>query len=435
MTVFQGSLTVFSVAEVVKKTPIYVPDNFSSIQEAINNAPLSSVIIVRRGNYFENIKLNKKVTLVSEEGPRSTKIIYLDSGTPVVEILSDYVNFSGFTVVGNPAMRAVISVKANNITIANNIIINGTDGVDLIDSRRSSIRNNLIFNNRLSGIFLIDSHENLIENNIVENNSEGIILTYSSYNKIKNNTIKNNYRYGILLEMSSKNFLSKNLISGSKRNFGVYGFLIENFMNFLELDNEINNKKIMYLVGKENLTTPTNAGFVGLVNSTNIVVKDLNLSNNFQSLLIVSSSNIVVTNLTISNNWYGAYIVNSNNVTIFFNDFINNTLNIYSYNSTVSLRSESEVSYEYKGKVYSSYLGNYWSDYSTNSSVGGIGEKPYVELYVKDDYPLVSSRHEYKILGASKYKVNLGMIGVFLTVVALLVFILLKKRRRERASG
>jgi len=422
---------VFSVVEFTRRTPIYVPDNFSSIQEAINNAPIYSMIIVRKGNYFENIKLNKKVTLVSEGGPRSTKITYLDSGKPVVEILSDDANLSGFTLVGNPAMRAVIVAKAENITISNNVIINGTDGVDLIDSRRSSVRNNLIFNNRLSGIFLIDSHENSIESNIVENNSEGIILAYSSYNKIKNNTINNNYRYGVLLEMSNKNFLSKNLISGNKRNFGVYGVLIENFMNFLELDNEINNKNVVYLVGKENLTILENAGFVGLINSTNILVKDLNLSNNFQSLLIVFSSNIVVTNLTISNNWYGVYIANSNNVTIFLNDFVNNTINIYSCNSTVSLRSKNEVSYEYKGKIYSSYVGNYWSDYSTNDTIGGIGKKPYVELYVKDDYPLVSSHYEYKILGASKYKVNLIVIGVFLIFVVLFVFILLKKKESE----
>lgn len=425
----QGAFTGFSAIEAIKKTPIYVPDNFSSIQDAINNAPPFCKIVVRKGSYFENIKLNKKVTLVSEEGPALTKITYLNHEMPVVEILSDYVNLSGFTLVGSPSMRAVVAVKANNITISNNVILSGADGIDLIDSRKVSIRKNIIFNNKLSGIFLVDSHENIIENNIVENNSEGIILAYSSHNEISNNTISNNYRYGLLLEMSSKNFLSKNLIFKSKMNFGIYGYLVENFVNFLELDNEINGKKIIYLVKKANLTVLADVGFVGLVSSTNIVVRNLNLSNNFQSLLIVSSSNIVLTNLTISNNWYGVYIINSKNVTIFFNDFINNTLNIYSYNSTVSLRSKDKMNYEYRGKVYSSYLGNYWSDYVTNSSVGGVGGKPYIEVYVKDDYPLISSHYEYKLLEVSKYQINLSIVGVFLIIVILFAFILLKKTR------
>lgn len=427
IAIFQGASVGFSAIEVIKRTPIYVPDNFSSIQDAINNAPPFCKIVVRKGNYSENIKINKKVTLVSEGGPTLTKITYSDPETPVVEILSDYVNFSGFTLVGNPSMRAVIVVRARNITISNNIILNGTDGIDLMDSRRVSIRENLILNNKLSGIFLVDSHENSIKDNIAKNNFEGMILAYSSYNEIINNTISNNNKYGILLEMSNKNFLSKNLIFKNERNFGIYGFLTEDFINFFELDNEINGKKIVYLVKKANLTILANAGFVGLVNSSNIVVRDLNLSNNFQSLLIVSSSNIVLTNLTISNNWYGAYIVNSKNITIFFNDFVNNTLNIYSYNSTVFLRSKNKTSYEYKGKIYSSYLGNYWSDYVTNNSIGGIGEKSYVELYIKDDYPLVSSHYEYKVLEVSKAQTNLSILGVFLIIVILFVFILLKK--------
>ncbi|MBO3763341.1 MAG: right-handed parallel beta-helix repeat-containing protein [Candidatus Brockarchaeota archaeon] len=432
MIFFQRAPISLSAVEVTKKTLIYVPDNFSSIQEAVDSAPPFSKIIVRKGNYFENIRINKEVSIISEVGPNLTKITYLDPEVPVVEILSNYVNFSGFTLVGCHAMRAVITVKASNVAIINNIILNGTDGLDLMDSRKTDIRKNLILKNRLSGIFLIDSHENSIKDNIVENNFEGIILAYSSYNEIINNTINNNYRYGILLEMSSKNFLSKNLIFKSERNFGIYGILVENFINFLQLDNEINNKRIIYLANKTNLTILANVGFVGLINSTNIVVRDLNLSNNFQSLLIVSSSNIVLTNLTVSNNWYGVYIVNSNNITIFFNDFINNTLNIYSYNSTVFVRSRNKINYEYRGKIYSNYLGNYWSDYVTNNSIGGIAVKPYVEIYIKDDYPLVSSHYEYKILEVSKSQVNLTIVGILLIIAMFLVLILLKKLKNNK---
>lgn len=422
-------LVAYSAIEISREKIIYVPDNFSRIQDAINNAPPFCKIVVRRGNYSENIKINKEVTIISEEGPKLTSIIGLNPEEPVIEILSNYVSFSGFTIIGKPISTALILVKASNITISNNRLLNGSDGIYLFDSSKVVIKNNLIFNNKWSGIFLIGSQNNLIESNRVENNSEGIILAYSSFNEVRNNSVNNNYRYGMLLEMSSKNYLSKNLIFNSQRNLGIYGFLVGDFINFFELDNKVNNKEVVYIINKTNMTIQTNAGFVGLINCASIVLKNFNLSNNFQSLLIVSSFNIVATNLTISNNWYGAYIINSNNVTIFFNDFVNNTLNVYTRNSTIFLRSKNKLSYEYKNKVYLNYLGNYWSDYSANNSIGGIGKKSYVELYIRDEYPLISSHYSYKILGVSTYQIDFKLIAAFLILISFFAFIFLIKKK------
>ncbi|MEM3958696.1 MAG: hypothetical protein QXO47_10920, partial [Thermoproteota archaeon] len=80
----------------------------------------------------------------------------------------------------------------------------------------------------------------------------------------------------------------------------------------------------------------------------------------------------------------------------------------------------------------SNYLGNYWSDYVTNNSIGGIAVKPYVEIYIKDDYPLVSSHYEYKILEVSKSQVNLTIVGILLIIAMLLVIILLKKLKNNK---
>ena len=54
-------LTVFvSVSEA--KT-IYVPDNYTSIQQVIHNANESDTIIVENGNYYKNIHVDKNITV------------------------------------------------------------------------------------------------------------------------------------------------------------------------------------------------------------------------------------------------------------------------------------------------------------------------------------------------------------------------------------
>ena len=59
---------------------IYVPNNYLTIQDAIDAATNGDTIIVRPGTYVENIDfLGKEITLISEQGPEVTII---DGGKP-----------------------------------------------------------------------------------------------------------------------------------------------------------------------------------------------------------------------------------------------------------------------------------------------------------------------------------------------------------------
>ncbi|GFO96024.1 periplasmic copper-binding protein [groundwater metagenome] len=42
---------------------IYVPDNYAKIQWAVDNASGGDTIIVRNGIYYENVKINKPLTI------------------------------------------------------------------------------------------------------------------------------------------------------------------------------------------------------------------------------------------------------------------------------------------------------------------------------------------------------------------------------------
>lgn len=87
---------------------IYVPDDYQTIQGAIDAAADGDTVIVRPGIYEENINfLGKAITLRSEQGPRVTVIDgssaeYPDSGNVVLFINGESYDslIEGFTITG-----------------------------------------------------------------------------------------------------------------------------------------------------------------------------------------------------------------------------------------------------------------------------------------------------------------------------------------------
>lgn len=78
----------------------YVPDNFTTIQLAIDAAASGDTIMVSPGTYYENIQItNKAVTLQSTDGPQSTIIDGQQLGV-VVYIYGASANgvLNGFTI-------------------------------------------------------------------------------------------------------------------------------------------------------------------------------------------------------------------------------------------------------------------------------------------------------------------------------------------------
>lgn len=69
-------------------TTIFVPDNFTTIQKAIDSAAPGDTIHVRNRTYYENIYINKTITLLGED-PKTTIINGSKTNAtwaPVVEI-------------------------------------------------------------------------------------------------------------------------------------------------------------------------------------------------------------------------------------------------------------------------------------------------------------------------------------------------------------
>ena len=186
---------------------IYVPDDYPTIQEAVNHAQPGDTIIVRDGIYVESVVVNKShLTIKSENGPENCIVEAFYEFPPVefsfvFSIYADYTALVGFTITGGD-VGIWVDDSSNNI-IENNRISNGWFGIGLRFSSNSIIKNNRIVSNHKAGIWVGSSSNNIIKNNKISYNKDGIWVDDSSNNIIMNNSMSHN-GCGIELYATSK---------------------------------------------------------------------------------------------------------------------------------------------------------------------------------------------------------------------------------------
>jgi parallel beta-helix repeat protein len=282
----------------LKNTAFPLINTHGYIQGLIDNASDGDTIFIPSGMYYENIIINKSISLVGES--KETTIIDGCGNGNVTSIVSDWVNINGFTIQnsGDNWFDAGIKIFSNHTLIMDNIISNNNCGIYLDDYCDNNIitdnninsnihdgifldyysDNNIITGNNINsnihhGIFIrLYSGKNIITGNNISNSDDGIYLWESSGNNITGNNISSNNWYGIYLDDSSGNIITGNNFSN---NIG-YGII---------LDSSNNN----------------------IITSNNILNNDKGIS------LHYSSGNRITSNKIISNNEYGIHIMGDNN--------------------------------------------------------------------------------------------------------------------------
>ena len=184
----------------------------------------------------------------------------------------------------------------------------------------------------------------------------GIYLGSADHCNISSNNATNNRR-GIYLLSSSNNTLTNNTMSGNNYNFGVQGSGLSHYIQKIDTSNKVDGKPIYYWVNHQDEQVPGDAGFVAVVNSTNITVKDLTLTKNGQGVLLAYSGNSRVEDVTASNNEHGIYLICSSN-----NTLINNTV----------ARDYLDLGFYYGIYLDSSSNNMLISNNATNNYIGGI---------------------------------------------------------------
>lgn len=103
-------------------------------------------------------------------------------------------------------------------------------------------------------------------------------------------------------------------MTGNYANFGIGSSSVTDFYCDIDTSNTINGKTMYYLIGQDNLSFDETAqiGFLGLVSCQNISVKNCNLTNNFEGMLLAGTTDSFIENCSFSNNdGHGMYLISS----------------------------------------------------------------------------------------------------------------------------
>lgn len=224
------------------------PAQFSTIQEAINNASSEDTIFVHNGTYLENLVVNKSVSLVGED--RDFTIIDGNQTGNVINITANNVGVTGFTIKrsgANPYNSGIhIEYYGSNV-ISQNIITDNTNGISLYSSNHNVVSDNALINN-YNGMYLAYySSNNTVQRNVIsDNNFGGVSLYFSSNNVISGNIILCNY-VGVSFDSSSNNLVTANTILNNLGDgIGFYPFSSNNLVSGNTILNNYNGMYIAF---------------------------------------------------------------------------------------------------------------------------------------------------------------------------------------------
>jgi len=349
-------LTVFLVLSIalvilphncmVKAEPktLVVPEDYSTIQEAIDNTAEGDTVFVKNGVYQvdENtsIVISKTLSLIGED-PANTMILGAFSMYPkniAIRLAAPNITISGFTITNCRVAIAIVNYYGepypSGCKIINNNIVNNSEGI-------RPQRNDLL----ISG------------NNITKN--QGGITGYNTENVIiaGNNITENGY--GINIGICRNITIIENQISGNTGGLNLYYY----GPHFVYNNNITNNTwGIRFAEGCGNATVYGN-----------------NITQNDVGVVLLNFPN------------GGDVVVSGVGNTVFGNLFINNTKQV----------SQDEINYGNIPDTWSmgtdivswdnSTIGNYWDDYSGFDENGdAIGDTPYIiDENNQDNYPLM----------------------------------------------
>lgn len=308
---------------------IVVPDDYPTIQEAIDAASPGDTVIVSEGTYPEGtIYVDKSLTILANgsvivDGLQRGHVFFVYGWLGGITV-------KGFTITNSGRLfidSGIFLLGPSNCRIEGNTIINSSVGIWVEDSRKSNmISNNVITNNDRWGIYLEkSSHVSIVNNTITKNNGEGFLLLYSNGNTISNNDLTAGPSRRNRLIYSNNNTISGNTITNNR-----YGIELEG-----------------------------------------------------------STYNSIVGN-TIKNNYYGVYLEKSDGNSIHHNNFINNTNQAYIFASNNTWDSDYPSGGNYWSDYLG--VDEKSGPYQNETGTDGIGDTPYtIDAYNQDRYPLMTA--------------------------------------------
>ena len=214
----------------VSSATLRVPQDYQTIQAAVNAAQNGDVVLVSPGTYTENITISGKTITLASDFYTTNDPSYIDQtildggGTTVITISSAGTETK---IVGFTIRNGIDGIKTSSkIQILNNRVTGNRDGLDAT-SAGGVIKGNIFENNSDDGIDFDNASEGTIEDNIIRSNgNDGIEIRLHEYSGptlnivIRGNTLTGNREDGVQLidypDLSSRVFrIERNLFEGN----------------------------------------------------------------------------------------------------------------------------------------------------------------------------------------------------------------------------
>lgn len=288
----------------------YNDTNFKRIQDAINASKNGDTIYVYNGTYYENIVIDKTISLIGEN--KYATIIDGKQKTDTVYIKSEKVEITGFTITNSSRDEwyyAGIRLTSSNIEIKDNIIKDNNLGVF-----GKKVTNTIVYKNSFINDSLTFSLYDIENEPVIF--SEKYFIHFVQFNTVNGKPliyVRNQKNINIpgdagqVIAVSCEGLKIQNMVL----DYSDFGIILVNSKKC-----EIKNNSISHC-----------DGMIWLINSSENTIKNNNISNNFEGICIDqnSNNNIIINNMISKNRFYGIIIEGfSHNNKILKNDFIKN---------------------------------------------------------------------------------------------------------------
>lgn len=284
-----------------------------SIQTAINSAPVGSTIIVNPGNYTENLKILKNITLTANGtvNLKQVNIAYtrctvkgfsLSGDYPIVITSTKDVQIIGNTINSN--LNGIMSTGTNvNLTISSNILI-GTNPF---------YGNNMAYEGPL--------YNSTIQNNVLSGAEFGMLYDAPSNNvTIKNNVVTNNYDLNNPRDPLVHTGTGIYTVAGST-DFKILNNTVTNTRDSIAVEDLGGGLSTGFIIENNTVIKSFNGVWAKISNS---LIQNNNFSNNTAGIDVVGTGNIIKDNIIENNSVVGIALTTKQAKD--YNTLINNTL-------------------------------------------------------------------------------------------------------------
>ena len=322
------------------------PNNYTKIQDAINDAKDGYIIYVYPGYYNENIVINKSISLIGigEEKP----VINGKGNRSAVKIIADGCLLKNFIVKSNESIHSspAIEVFSDDNVIENNTFIYGWTASCFKNYSNNVIKNNTFMHGYYYGVYTDDGKNNQFINNIAERNGlEGFSLDENNSLFINNIATKNTH--GMEIGYSENCKVISNLIYSNWQ----YGVGVVESVNISLLNNSIYGHPY---------------GGILLMDCTNCTLEGNDVHDNYWGIMVegtyripwCKNKNNVVKRNNIYSNTIGIYFEKGRSNYFIENNLMDNEINAY-FEMVIYLEDRNPIR-----PLYNLWLRNYWDDWN-----------------------------------------------------------------------